>query len=147
MIDDMGQVMPPISVADELTDVETPYGKIPKWKARAIGIGWFQRVVDTVRNDAALATKTPMRDEDKPPPPVADIHGGQAATASRKDQEPPTATVSPAVVAALEAKVADLEARLARYEADMWSEQALLDLEAEIEAAHPSDDAAGLTMH
>jgi hypothetical protein len=52
-------ILPPID------DVQTPWGVLPRWKARALALAEIQSVI----NDAA---KTPLTDEDKPPPLAAD---------------------------------------------------------------------------
>jgi hypothetical protein len=140
----------PISASDELTTVETSYGPMEKWKARALSVGWFQRVI----NDAAVGRsdvgppKTPVRDEDKPPPLASDMNQG-----SRPDDETPPAakpsSIPQGVLDALEAKIADLAARMDRFEAAQHAAAVLDALETQIEREHPSatDDVAGVTMH
>ena len=48
----------PTSAADELSEVDTVYGRMEKWRARAMQIGWFQRVADSVRNDGVGAERS-----------------------------------------------------------------------------------------
>ena len=57
-------ILPPI---DEMMEVDTAYGRIPLWKAKALMVGRIQYVL----NDAAEA-KHPLTDEEKPPPLAAD---------------------------------------------------------------------------
>jgi hypothetical protein len=118
---------------------------MPFWKCRALALGYTQRVI----NDAALNTKTPVRDEDKPPPLVADVNGGQSS--SRPDDETapcPRTQIDPAVLDAIERKVDEIAARMDRFEVAQHAAAVLEALEEQIEREHPptADDGAGLTM-
>jgi hypothetical protein len=62
---------PLTSPSDELTVVETSYGPMEKWKARALAVGWLQRAIDTIRSDAA-GIDSGRAGEEKAPPLVAD---------------------------------------------------------------------------
>jgi hypothetical protein len=136
----------PISASDELTTVETRYGPMEKWKARALSVGWFQRVANSVRDDAA--TNTPVPEEANPPPLAADVNRGSDHP-TRDDEQQPRAQIDPPLLDALETKIADLAARMDRFEAAQHAAAVLDALEAQIEQEHPPtpDDAAGLTMH
>jgi hypothetical protein len=89
---DQEYIVPPISTGDELTTVETRFGPMEKWKARALAIGWFQRVADSVRQDDAAAhdnnpeTTATGPAENEPPPVVAD-EDEDKETAARLDSE------------------------------------------------------------
>jgi hypothetical protein len=48
-----------------MEDVQTQWGILPRWKARALALAEIQAVI----NDAA---ETPLTDEEKPPPLAAD---------------------------------------------------------------------------
>jgi hypothetical protein len=140
-------IVPPLKqYADDILVDDIGHGGlvrgVPFWKVLL-----FRTMKARIINDAATRGKSadqPQHDTAPPeklaPPVVADE---TAETASASPH------VSPAVIAALEAKVADLTARLDRFEAERKAEEALLALEAEIEAANPPlpDDGAGLTMH
>ena len=47
-----------INALDELATVNTAYGPMEKWKARALSIGWMQRKIDEAR--VAGAPTAPM---------------------------------------------------------------------------------------
>ena len=61
---------PVISPSDELTTVETSYGPMEKWKARALAIRWFSAM--NHRADADEAGQHCAPHEDKPPRLAAD---------------------------------------------------------------------------
>jgi hypothetical protein len=75
-ISDYG-TFPVVSPSDELTTVETSYGPMEKWKARALAIGWFSAVTHS-RSDA---DGPPLHDADKPPRLVADETEAEFETA------------------------------------------------------------------
>jgi hypothetical protein len=56
--------------ANDLDDVLTPWGVLPRWKARALAIAELQTIVNDAAEEAA--PRTLLRDEDKPPPLAAD---------------------------------------------------------------------------
>jgi hypothetical protein len=95
----------PISATDELSTVETEFGSMQKWKARALAIGWFQAVT---RNDSA-----DNFDEDKPPPPM----GAMGPAAAREDQEAPGSQGEAKRAAAMEEVLAGISASLDRLSA------------------------------
>lgn len=128
-VNEIGEIIPPIDAADEFATVETRYGPMDKWKARALSIGWFQRMADSVRNDATDVT--PVRDEDKPPPVVADAKNEDKETETRLDA---------AWLKRVEDMVSQLDVRLGILEARKRAEQALEDAEAEVERMMPPDD-------
>ena len=53
---------PMVDPSDELTVVETAYGPIEKWRARALAIGWMSAM--THRADDSDKHTTPQHDED-----------------------------------------------------------------------------------
>jgi hypothetical protein len=101
-----------------------------KWKARALAIGWFQRQVQTVRDDSAGLATTPLPDEHKPPPLAAD------------EDEPTRSTLSEEDLAEIEAAVDALDARLSALERRRAAETALEALEDEVERLTPGDECA-----
>jgi hypothetical protein len=136
----------PISPADELTTVDTQYGPMEKWKARALAIGWFQRQAQMVRDDSAAHDDQPLTTalgvEGKEPPALAadeDEHEARAELLSEEDLKQ------------IEAAVDALDQRLTRLEQRRRAEEALIDAEAAIEQeleklGHASDDDMS-TMH
>jgi hypothetical protein len=120
----------PVSPADEFVTVDTQYGPMEKWKARALAIGWFQRAVQEVRDDSVDVT--PLKEEDKPPPLAA-------------DEEEPSGSLTDDELQAIEEACDQLSRRLDALEARRRAERALLDAEAEVEKqleklGHSSDD-------
>jgi hypothetical protein len=111
----MTDLPPSVSAADELTTVDTAYGPMEKWKARALAIGWFQRVVETVRADAAAIEPSPLSEEQQPPAVVADA-------------------IDPELLQAIEMKIDELAARLDRFTRMKQAENALLQIEEAMES-------------
>jgi hypothetical protein len=65
--------LPPLKPpSDDLKDVHTAWGVMPKWKARALAIGEIQRMISDATDDGGMPERTPLRDEDKPPDVAAD---------------------------------------------------------------------------
>jgi hypothetical protein len=60
---------------DDLEDVMTPWGRLPRWKARAMALGEIQQVI----NDAAAGAK-------KPPPLAADTAIADAVARVKRRQ-------------------------------------------------------------
>jgi hypothetical protein len=119
-------IPPPTSVADELMTVNTSYGPMEKWKARALAIGWFQRAVDSVRADSAdgVGPAETCADPDELPPPVV------------ADDTPPDVRAGELTaddLALIERAVDDLENRIGAMESRQRAYRALLDAEARIE--------------
>jgi hypothetical protein len=126
----MDWVPAPISPADEFVTVDTSFGPMEKWKARALAIGWFQRQVQTVRDDSIGLATTPLPDEHKPPPLAAD------------EDEPARSALSEEELAEIEDAVDRLDARLTMLERRRAAEAALETLEDEVERLTPSDECA-----
>lgn len=61
-----------------MEDVQTAWGILPRWKARALALGEIQAVVNalhgdvTIRNDAVHVGASEVGDETKPPPLAAE---------------------------------------------------------------------------
>jgi hypothetical protein len=121
---------PPI--AEDMEDVQTSWGILPRWKARALALAEIQTVVDalhgdmTVRNDDA-AHASELGPEDLPPRLAAD----------RDADEPPSPAIDPDVLAFIEAKIDELTERMDALERRRAAEEALLALEDEIERMYP----------
>jgi hypothetical protein len=153
-INEIGEIVPPISASDELTTVETAYGPMEKWKARALSVGWMQRTINSVRSDAAVERndvgppKTPLTDEQKAPPLAADVNCGSDHPTREDETQPHQPALDPAVLDAIERKVDEIAARMDRFEAAQHAAAVLDALEAQIEQEHPptANDVAGLTM-
>jgi hypothetical protein len=116
--DDYRPSPPPI--ADDMEDVQTSWGILPRWKARALALGEIQAVVNELRADSAAGTASKLAPEDKAPPLAADA------------DEPPA--IDPDLLDAIDAKLEELAIRMDRLERMKAAEQALLDLEDRIEA-------------
>jgi hypothetical protein len=113
---------PPRPPADDMEDVQTAWGILPRWKARALCLGEVRRAI--MNDDAAVATQgaSQLSEEEKPPPLVAD---------TEKSPEPdPNPMVEPDIVA----KVDELIARFDRYVQLKRAETALEDTERQVEA-------------
>jgi hypothetical protein len=76
----MSKPKSPLPPTDDLEDVQTPWGVLPRWKARALAIGEIQAVI----NDSA--TKQPLTDEEKPPPLAADTMFADAVARVKRRQ-------------------------------------------------------------
>jgi hypothetical protein len=63
---DQSWVVPPL---DDLMDVDTPWGRMPLWKCRAMSIAYTQTAI---ADSAVGQQKTPVKDEDQPPRLAAD---------------------------------------------------------------------------
>jgi hypothetical protein len=127
----MDWVPAPISPADEFVTVDTSFGPMEKWKARALAIGWFQRAVQEVRDDSVEAA--PITEEQKPPDLAAD------------ESEP---VLSDEDLGRINDACDAIEARLDRLERRRAAEAVLEALEDEVERMTPEgerDDDA--TMH
>ncbi|HZZ25519.1 MAG TPA: hypothetical protein VFE60_24520 [Roseiarcus sp.] len=68
---------PPLPLAADMEDVQTTWGILPRWKARALALGEIQAVVNalhgdvTIRNDDGVGASA-LRESDKPPRLAAD---------------------------------------------------------------------------
>jgi hypothetical protein len=111
----------PTPPLDDLADVQTSWGVMPRWKAKALALGEIQAVLreaiadDAVRADDAatpLADKPSrskgMRDEDKAPPLAADAD-----------------RIDPGVLAMIHAAIDALEQRLEALEEGQRRERAI----------------------
>jgi hypothetical protein len=116
-----------------MEDVQTSWGLLPRWKARALALAEIQTVVDamprddgvTIRNDSAGASQ--LSEEYKSPPLAADA----------EEKPPPREPIPPEVLAAIEQKIQQLTDRLDAYERMQKANAALDDLEAEMERLYP----------
>jgi hypothetical protein len=119
-----------------MEDVQTSWGILPRWKARALCLGEIQAVINAVtRDDDAGASA--LSEEQKPPPLAADA------------EEPRKPTIDPDVMKMIEDRIDDLTARLDRYERRFAAEAALDALETEIEQMYPpsKDDDGDLVLN
>jgi hypothetical protein len=120
---------------DDLLVLDPEIGEVALWKA----IAWNTAKLRNAMARADAAEPTPLRDEDRPPPIVAD----QTQTSRT--------TLTQGELRAIEDAVDRLDARLSALEQRKRAEDALLDAEAEIEKElekldPPSDDDTA-TMH
>jgi hypothetical protein len=128
----------PIRGDDILVDDAGPGGlgrNVPFWKV----LLWHTARARTeqARADSAVA-HTPLHDEEKPPPLVADA----------VERAPPEPAIPPEVLSAIEAKIDELNERLDRFERMREAEQALLDLEERMkQEMSPSDDDDDLLLN
>jgi hypothetical protein len=126
--------LPPPPMAEDMEDVQTSWGILPRWKARALALAEIQTVVDAmtrdvdvmIRNDSAAHASAPG-DEDKPPPLAADA-------------ERVKPTIDPDVMKMIEDRIDDLTARMDALERRRAAEAALEALEDEIERMYPPKD-------
>lgn len=122
---------PPLPLAADMEDVQTAWGILPRWKARALALGEIQTVVNelhggvTTRNDAVGVGASALTEDDKPPRLAA-------------DEEPPA--IDPDVLDLIDAKLEELAVRMDRLERTKRAEDALLALEGEIERMYPASD-------
>lgn len=131
---------PPPPIAEDMEEVMTSWGSLPRWKARALALGEIQAVVNelhggvTVRNDAAHASA--LAEEDKAPRLAA-------------DEQPPA--IDPDVLDLIDAKLDELATRMDRLERAKRAEDVLLALEDEIERMYPAsnddDDDEDMTLN
>jgi hypothetical protein len=113
---------------DDLLIVDPVLGKVPFWKSLIYNSAMLRNAVEhQQRNDSV--EPTPLRDEDKPPPVVAD------ETRAR-------ATLSDDDLAEIEKVIDALDQRLTQLEARRDAEKKLLDLEEALEATGiaPNED-------
>jgi hypothetical protein len=125
----------PPPIAADMEDVQTSWGILPRWKARALALAEIQTVVNAIRDDGAtirsdnVGAEHPLHDEQKPPPLAADA-----------DEQPAPYEIPPEVLSAIEDRIADLTERLDRFERVREAEQALLDLEERMEQEMSPDE-------
>ena len=126
-------VPPPPPIAEDMEEVMTSWGSLPRWKARALALGEIQAVVNelhggvTIRNDSAATAASALGYETKPPPLAADA-------------EEPEPAIDPDLLEMVEAKLDELAVRMDRLERRK-AEDALLALEDEIEKMYPASSA------
>jgi hypothetical protein len=131
---------PPLPLAADMEDVQTTWGILPRWKARALALGEIQAVVNelrggvTTRADSAHVGASSLTEEDKPPPLAADA-------------EEPEPVIDPDVLDAIESKLDELAVRMDRLERRKAAEDALLALEDEIEKMYPASDDDDMTLN
>jgi hypothetical protein len=120
--------------ADDLQDIQTSWGKIPRWKARALALAEIQSVV----NDAAEAAAP---DAKKPPPLKADTVIADAIASRKRHQ----------YYADLYSRCDALERRLdilaSKDKAKRAAHAALMAAEAAFTAEPSEDDVEGMTMN
>jgi hypothetical protein len=113
--------LPPPPIAEDMEDVQTSWGILPRWKARALCLAEIQTVLNaTTRNDAGASA---LSEEQKPPPVAADA------------AENPS--IPPEVLAAIEQKIDELTERLDAFERMQKANAALTDLEDEMDRLYP----------
>jgi hypothetical protein len=113
-----------------MEDVQTSWGLLPRWKARALALAEIETVLDAAaRNDAVTrnddAAASALSEEQKKRPPLA------------ADAEPVEPTIDPEVMKMIEDRIDDLTARLDAFERRRAAEAALTALEDEIERMYP----------
>jgi hypothetical protein len=112
-----------------MEDVQTSWGILPRWKARALALAEIQTVVNAVRDDGAVirndsAGASQPGEEDKPPRLAA-------------DEQLPAPAIDPEVMKMIEDRIDDLTARMDALERRRAAEEALTALEDEIERMYP----------
>jgi hypothetical protein len=117
---------PPHPPPDQMEIVQTHWGPMQRWRAAAMCIGEIGNVVaraEKARADAGGTGPqvTPLRDEDKPKPLVADEEGTRSPE------------IDPDLLREIEDACDALDARLSRLEAQRDAERKLLELEAALE--------------
>ena len=120
---------PPRPIAEDMEDVQTSWGILPRWKARALALAEIQTVVNAVRDDGAVirndsAGASQPGEEDKPPRLAA-------------DEQLPAPAIDPEVMKMIEDRIDDLTARMDALERRRAAEEALTALEDEIERMYP----------
>jgi hypothetical protein len=130
---------PPIGPNDELVTVDTQFGPMEKWKARALSIGWFQRQLQTARDDSAAQDDQPLTtamgsEEQEPPALAADTTAPQARTGQLSAED----------IKHIEDACDKLSQRLDALEQRQRAENALIDAEEQValeleKLGHPSD--------
>jgi hypothetical protein len=132
--------LPPPPIAEDMEDVQTSWGILPRWKARALCLAEIQTVLDAAaRNDAVTrnddaAGASALSEEQKPPPLDADA------------EEPRKPTIDPEVMKMIEDRIDDLTARMDALERRRAAEAALEALEDEIERMQSPKDGDGDLM-
>jgi hypothetical protein len=113
-------IVPPVN---DLEDVTTAWGMMPRWKARAMALAEMQTVIreSVDRSDGIIGRQvTPLTEEQEPPPLAAD------ATLARPQ-------LSAEDLKWIEDACDALDARLTALEARRAAEQKLVELEQELE--------------
>jgi hypothetical protein len=110
-----------------MEDVQTSWGILPRWKARALALAEIQTVVDSVKADGASVA-------------VVTYNDAAGASALPEEQRAPDLAadaaepaIPPEVMSAIEQKIDQLTARLDAFERRRAAEEALDALETEIE--------------
>jgi hypothetical protein len=114
--------------SDDLQDVQTAWGTMPRWKARALALGEMQAVLNEhTRADAGVGPQvTPLTDEQKPPRLAAD--------------EKQAAEIDPETLQQIEEACDRLDERLTAFEARRDAERKLAELEDALEATGIAPD-------
>jgi hypothetical protein len=117
----MSDISPP---ARDLEEVNTEWGRLPRWKARALALGEIQAVPNEsgVRVDGVAPAETTADPDQLPSRPVADDTSARRAGELTADD-----------LELIERAVDDLENRLSRMEQRQRAYAALLDAEHQIE--------------
>jgi hypothetical protein len=120
---------------DDLLIVDPVLGKVPFWKSLIYNSAMLRNAVERRRNDSVETT--PLCDEDKPPPLVADEASTSRATLSDEDLK------------RIEDAVDRLDQRLTQLEALRDAEQKLMDLEDALEATGiaPDETTSTIKLH
>jgi hypothetical protein len=120
-----------------MEDVQTSWGLLPRWKARALALAEIQTVINAVGRDDSTGVGASALGEPDVSQPLA------------ADAEPVKPTIDPEVMRMIEDRIDDLTARLDRYERRMAAEAALDALETEIERMYPPspDDDGDLMLN
>ena len=126
---------PPRPIAEDMEDVQTSWGILPRWKARALALAEIQTVINAVGRDDSTGVGASALGEPDVSPPLA------------VDAEPVNPTIDPEVMKMIEDRIDDLTARMDALERRRAAEAALEALETEIERMYPpkeGDDDMGL---
>jgi hypothetical protein len=125
--------------SDDLQEVMTSWGKMPKWKARALALGEMQAaLVEHVRDDSAHDDQpmtTALGPEGKEPPALA---------ADQVEREARAHSLSAEDLATIEDAIDALDERLSALEARKEAERKLLELEDALEETGIQPDEDGV---
>jgi hypothetical protein len=132
-------ITPPL---DDLEDVMTSYGLIPRWKARALALGELQAVI----NDAVAQVRADDAKDDRPQLETAPPKHKPPALAA-DDTTSSKSSIDAEHLAALEAAVDALTARMDRFEAAQTAQRKLEELEDAIAATLPPESSDGVTLN
>jgi hypothetical protein len=139
----MNTLIPP---SGDMEDVITPWGILPRWKARALAIAEIQTVLNEaeVLNDSAAA-----KEESATAKPALDDQRAPALAADEVEENKSTLRVDDKFIASIHEACDRLSARLDVIEAERRAERELLNLEdaVEREQQQSSEDCDTTTIH